>query len=227
MRTSEKSDQLMPALLKARVQMRPAFKGKKNDHFKYAYANEEAWHDAVQPHLWMEALVLTFSVGEYGRTGSLSMVRGTARVTHAPSAQWIEIDGVGEGEDKNDKGAYKAMTGLKKYLYALMFSLPTTDDVEDQEHDRKRAADEVRASTKAASPTATGAEVNAELVKRGLDPVKDPEAKERAKALYDIAKFINKDEARIISKRHGTDYERIAEELQDFIDGAKTTQKDQ
>jgi hypothetical protein len=216
MLTSEKTDQLLPALLKARMAMKPAFKGKKNDHFKYAYANEEAWHDAVQPQLHEHGLLLTFSIAEYSRAGSLSAVKGLARITHVASGQWMQVSGVGEGEDKADKGAYKAQTGLKKYLYALAFSLPTSDDPEDAIHDKKRAADEI-AATMPAAPQAT---VNAELVKQGLPPQHNDEDKARAKALYERAKLIDKDEARIISKRHGTDYVRIAEELQYFIDGA-------
>jgi hypothetical protein len=220
-RTSEKTDALMPALLKARVAMKPAFKGKKNDHFRYNYANEEAWHDAVQPHLHENDLLLTFSVGEYGRTGSLSMVRGTARVTHAASGQWLEIDGVGEGEDKADKGAYKAQTGLKKYLYALAFSLPTTDDAEDPENDKRRAADEVKAKVVAANPAAGTAEVNAALVAEGHAPQKvDPEVRARAKALFEQAKLIDYSDANRIKRQWGTDYERMAEELDLFIAGA-------
>ncbi len=218
MNTSPTVDQLMPALLAARREMKPAFKGKKNDHFRYNYANEEAWHDAVQPHLHARDLLLTFSVNEYAREGTLSWVRGTARVTHAASGQWMEVEAVGEGEDKADKGAFKAQTGLKKYLYSLLFSLPTTDDAEDPAEDRKRAAEEIRAQQ---PPAATTAQTNAKLVERGLDPVKDPEAKARAKALYDQAKLIDKDEARIIAKRHGTDYDRICEELDLFIAGAR------
>lgn len=220
MRTSEQVDALMPALFQARLSMKPAFKGRKNDHFRYKYADEEAWHDAVQPQLHAQGLLLTFSVSRYDRSGSLSSVHGTARVTHAPSGQWLEVDGVGEGEDKADKGAYKAQTGLKKYLYALAFALPTTDDAEDPEHDRQRAADEVRETVKAAKPAATQTEVNNELVKKGLEPQIDPETRARAKAIYDKAKVIDKAGAAEIKRQWGTDYERMAEELEYLISGA-------
>lgn len=224
MRTSEAIDQIMPALLNARREMRPAHKGKKNDFHKYSYANEESWHDAVQPSLHANNLFLSFSVDVCTRVGTLTTVHGTARITHA-SGQWIEVQGVGEGEDKMDKAAYKAQTGLKKYLYALAFSLPTTDDVEDPENDRKRAAEDIKTTVKTANPIATQALVNAELVKQGLPPEKDAEARARCKALYEQAKLIDKDEARIISKRYGTDYDRIEEELQLFIDGHRLTQE--
>jgi hypothetical protein len=222
MRTSEATDQLMPALLAAKREMSPVFKGKKNDHFRYAYANEEAWYEAVQPSLLKHSLILTFSVPSSDRVGTLTTVSGEARITHAPSSQWIEVQGIGEGEDKADKAAYKAMTGLKKYLTALAFSLPTTDDVEDPAHDKRRLADEAVAKAKAAAPAASHAEINGQLAAQGIDPVPDPQLAEKralCRKLYEQAKLIDKDEARIISKRWGTDYDRVAEELQLYLDG--------
>ncbi len=183
MKTSTATDLIIPALLAARQEMKPAYKGKKNDHFKYAYANEEAWHDVVQPALAKHNLLLTFSVTEYHRTGTLTAIRGTATVTHA-SGQWVAVDGIGEGEDKADKGAYKAQTGLKKYLYALAFSLPTTDDVEADENDAKRAKDEIKAQNAAKMQT----EVNAALVAEGLEPEHDDEARARCLALHNELK---------------------------------------
>jgi len=41
------------------------------------------------------------------------------------------------GQDRGDKAIYQAMTGAKKYGYAMLFSLPTTDDPE-----QPKAADE-------------------------------------------------------------------------------------
>ncbi|MES3012920.1 MAG: ERF family protein [Pseudomonadota bacterium] len=220
MKTSENTDKILPALLAARRDMRAAHKGKKNAHFNYNYANEEAWHDAVQPPLQANDLFLSFSVDGCTRVGTLTTVLGSARVTHV-SGQWIEVGGVGEGEDKADKGAYKAQTGLKKYLYALTFALPTTDDVEDTENDKRRAAEELRAKTKADAPSSTTAEVNGKLAAAGLEPEHDRDAKARCRALYDQAKLIDKDEARIISKRNGTDYAKTEEELALYIAGAR------
>ncbi len=223
MRTSEKTQSLMPALLEAKREMSPVFKGKKNDHFNYKFANEEAWFDAVQPALLAHGLLLSFSVTGSTRNGNLTTVLGTARITHAESCQWIEVDGVGEGDDKSDKAAYKAMTGLKKYLYALAFSLPTTDDVEDPKHDKARIADEERAKAKAAAPAASHAEINGQLIAKGIDPIRDPEEAEkkaRCKALYDRAILIDKAEAKRISKAYGRDYDRIEEELSLYLRGS-------
>lgn len=220
MRTSDQTDKLMPALLAARRAMTPVFKGKRNDHFKYTYANEEAWHDAIQPALLEHGLLLAFSVDATNRSGSLTTVHGSARVTHAESGQWCEITGVGEGEDKNDKAAYKAQTGLKKYLYALAFALPTTDDVEDPAHDKRRAAEAAAAAVRATAPALPQAQVNAALVADGHAPqYVDTAMRDKAKALFDQAKVIDKAEANRIKRQFGTDYERIAEELDIFLRG--------
>jgi hypothetical protein len=138
MNTSETTTKLMPALLAARKAMSPAYKDKRNEHFRYSYANEEAWHEAVQPYLLENNLMLSFSCDSVSRVetttakgekSGLTTVQGCARVTHI-SGEFLEICGCGEGADNSDKGAYKAQTGLKKYLYALLFALPTTDDPE-------------------------------------------------------------------------------------------------
>lgn len=221
--TSEKTDALMPALLEAKRAMSPVHKGKKNTHFNYSYANEEAWHDAIQPALLEQGLILTFSVDDCRRAGTLTTVEACARVTHAASGQWMQINGVGEGDDKADKAAYKAMTGAKKYLYALAFSLPTTDDVEDPQHDKRRAADEVKAKAKAEQPDATQAEINSKLVAEGHAPEHNKADRETARALFEVAKLLDYAEANKIKRNHGTDYAAMAIGLQAFIDIKKAT----
>lgn len=224
MRTSEKTDALWPALIAAKRTMTPVQKEKRNTHFNYTYANEQGWFEAVQPSLLEQGLLLIFSVVSANRTQNLTTVTATARVVHAPSGQWLEVDAVGEGEDKADKAAYKAMTGAKKYLYALAFSLPTTDDAEDPQHDKRRAADEVkskyRTATEATGKAPTTADVNAALVENGLPPEHDKAAKARAKTLFDQAKLIDYAEAQRLKRTAGTDYAKLEEELKLFIAGA-------
>ncbi len=138
-RTSETIDKLMPELLAARRDIKPAEKGGKNAYDDYTYAKEADWHSAVMPSLLEHDLFLAFSVAETinleprtTKNGGIEyavQVNGSARITHG-SGQWFQVDGVGQGQERSDKGAYQAMTGLKKYLYALLFALPTTDDPE-------------------------------------------------------------------------------------------------
>ncbi len=137
--TSETTDKILPAFLAARKAIKPASKGGTNQFHRYDYAKEEDWHAAVMPALLDNDLLLSFSVTEVknletrktkkGDTEYVVQVTGVARLMHI-SGQWLQITGVGQGQDPGDKAAYKAMTGLKKYLYALLFALPTTDDPE-------------------------------------------------------------------------------------------------
>ncbi len=214
MLTSEKTDQLLPALLKARSHMNPAAKDRENQHFKYSYATEQSWHDAVQPHLLDHDLLLTFSVMSSERVGNLTTVRGTARVTHS-SGQWLEVGAVGEGSDNADKAAYKAMTGFKKYCYALCFALPTTDDVEDDAHDRARVKAVTFKSTKDEKVAAKSqAVINAELVAAGKEPVHSLDEKEAAAKAYKMLAAIAPDKAKAIKHKHGTGYFDMKAELE-------------
>ena len=137
--SSESVDKLLPALLAARKEITPVGKGGYNKFDKYAYAKLEDWHSAVMPALLANDLLLTVSttgvlnldsrITKNGGTEYLVEVECSARLWHV-SGQWIEVHGVGHGQDRADKGVYKALTGCAKYLYAQLFALPTTDDPE-------------------------------------------------------------------------------------------------
>jgi hypothetical protein len=129
----------MPALLKARKQLKPAKKGGTNTFDKYNYATLEDWHAAVMPALLDNGLILSLSTvsvenleprpTKKGGTEYAAQVVCEARLWHT-SGQWLQVTGAGHGQDRADKGLYKAMTGAAKYIYAQMFALPTTDDPE-------------------------------------------------------------------------------------------------
>ncbi len=136
---SDKVDQLIPAIHKARKAIRPVLRGGRNQTQNYRYAQESDWYDAITPALEENGLVIFASAGEpidlgarTTRKGNMEYaygVPGRVRLIHT-SAQWVEVTASGHGQDAGDKGVYKAQTGLKKYLYALLFMLPTTDDPE-------------------------------------------------------------------------------------------------
>lgn len=142
----------MPALLKARKDIKPTKKEARNEFDKYNYATQEHWHAAVMPALLANDLLLSIStVGvtnldvrqtKKGDPKYAVQVTCSARLWHV-SGQWIEVMGAGHGEDRGDKGVYKAMTGAAKYLYAQLFALPTTDD---PEKDMDRRGDTPEAS---------------------------------------------------------------------------------
>lgn len=140
--TSESLDKLMPDFLAAKDELRPAGKSGYNNHDRYNYAQEIDWYSAIAPVLTRHGLVVLFSCSTLqpsekrttrnGGTEYHCYVSGAARLLHK-SGQWIEVHGWGEGQDRADKGVYKAETGLKKYLYSLLLALPTNDDPERDE----------------------------------------------------------------------------------------------
>ena len=142
MESSPSVDKLLPALLLARKAIAPAQKGGRNEYDKYSYAKLEDWHRAVMPALLDNGLVLSISSEDIrnleprktkaDKNEYVVEVVCKARLWHI-SGQWIEVGGVGQGQDRADKAAYKALTGCAKYLYAQMFALPTTDDPEGDE----------------------------------------------------------------------------------------------
>ncbi len=143
-KTSEQLDKFAAAFAAASAEIHPAGKSGSNQYDKYDYAKEEDWYNAVKPALVKHGLAIMFScpvasepTERKTKNGGIEYrvsVSGAARLLHT-SGQWMEWYGVGEGEDRGDKAAYKAITGMKKYLYALGFAIPTTDDPEVDSHE--------------------------------------------------------------------------------------------
>lgn len=62
------------------------------------------------------------------------MLRLVLRLTDAASGESIDLVGIGEGADPQDKAVYKAMTGARKYAWRLALNMATGDDP-DVDHD--------------------------------------------------------------------------------------------
>lgn len=140
--STESLGKLFTALHAAKGQMRPVAKSGFNSFHRYKYANALDWWDAVTPALQANGLILITSTHNVeteperkSRKGNAEFnvkVFGNARLCHT-SGEWIQTCCVGDGQDDADKATYKAITGMKKYVYACMFDLPTTDDPEADE----------------------------------------------------------------------------------------------
>jgi hypothetical protein len=66
-----------------------------------------------------------------GRNGARFENQVTIRVTWCvshSSGEVLECQTIGSGFDGGDKADYKAMTGARKYLFRLLFHIPTGDD---------------------------------------------------------------------------------------------------
>lgn len=106
-----------------------------NDFHRYAYASEADLLRALQPAMAQHGLMMApvkidvSYVEETGKQGD--QVRCDAVVTYRlqhTSGESIEVVALGQGSDKADKAAYKAMTGALKYALRQTFLIPTGDD---------------------------------------------------------------------------------------------------
>lgn len=142
MRQSEHIDKVSASLVLARSAMRPVGKSGDNKFDKYRYAKLEDYVESTDFALNANGITVitevvcveTMDVRTTKSGGNEYPVRVklTVRLLHS-SGQWIECDAYGEGQDRGDKGIYKAITGGRKYALACVFGLVTTDDPETTE----------------------------------------------------------------------------------------------
>jgi hypothetical protein len=128
LRTSIQTDQLMPALAEARAEIGAVEKQGYNEHHKYAYTKLEDVIVAIAPALNKHGLAVSGSITDFKipeKKENLVIVSMTHRLTHVKSGQWIEADAIGSGADSQDKAAYKAMTGARKYGLCMLLNLMT------------------------------------------------------------------------------------------------------
>lgn len=122
-------------------------KNGRNDFHKYDYVMEADLVDAVRDKLSRENVFLFSNVDELSFTDKKTSKGGDTTVTTA-KVTFTFVDGdsgeersftyYGQGEDPADKGAYKAFTGAVKYALMKTFLVPTGDDPENDENDKRR-----------------------------------------------------------------------------------------
>ena len=60
--------------------------------------------------------------------GDIAQIMATYRIQDTESEEYIEVQTIGEGQDKGDKKMNKAMTAAFKYAQRQAFMIPTGDD---------------------------------------------------------------------------------------------------
>lgn len=109
-----------------------------NDFHKYHYALEADINEALRGELASRNVLLLPAVT--GRSRESVGEKGQV-VTHldmeftfydAETGEQLTRPWLGAGADKEDKGAYKAMTGGEKYFLLKTFLIPTGDDPEGE-----------------------------------------------------------------------------------------------
>jgi len=105
----------------------------RNDFHKYDYVTEAALMDAVRSKLAENKVMLFTSIDGVTKDGTLTTILTTFTFVDGESGEHFEIKGAGTGDDKGDKGLYKAITGAVKYMLMKNFLISTGEDPENDE----------------------------------------------------------------------------------------------
>lgn len=139
----KKGDNVYAKIANIQQSIHTVIKGGYNDHFKYKFARERDVVAEVKPLLGREGIVITHSLIKeeetpHGTTSSgaqkfLTKLTFRFRITNVKDpSDFIEADGIGYGQDQEDKGAPKAYTMALKYFLSKQFLIETGDDAEQE-----------------------------------------------------------------------------------------------
>lgn len=101
-----------------------------NSFHKYYYATESDLSENIRPILHDAGLAFFTQVLDQSREGEFSKVKMEFSLVDVDTGEKITSVFWGEGQDKGDKGLYKAYTGATKYFFMKTFLIPTGDDPE-------------------------------------------------------------------------------------------------
>ncbi len=114
-------------------------KNGRNDFHKYDYVTEADLVDAVRAKLAERNVVLLPALTSVNIDGQVTTAQMRFQFIDGDTGETFGSDWAGTGEDKGDKGLYKAYTGALKYFLMKSFLIATGDDPErDTTHDKAR-----------------------------------------------------------------------------------------
>src|SRR5262245_41115983 len=147
MNTSEKLDQLIPALAAARLDFGEIKKSKTNPHFKSTYAALDDIFPAVDKALAAHGLVLMGGI----ETPQLGTVRVTTRLTHT-SEQYIQcvIEAAYEAHKLQDLGG--TIPYLRRYSVNTLLELAADEDLDERSSLRPKDGIRQRRDERPAQP---------------------------------------------------------------------------
>ena len=116
-------------------------KDKINEFHGYKYASEYAIKVALHKAFVANGVLFTLSTSNMRNTPITTSKGDNSLITHISctykfydieSGESLEGTFIGTGEEKLDKGTYKAITGAIKYILTSTFLIPTGDDPEKE-----------------------------------------------------------------------------------------------
>lgn len=154
-------------------------KNGRNEFHGYQYALERDIVDAVRGRLAGLGVFITTSVASAAKQGDLTEITTEHTFHDAETGESLTVTGYGQGQDKGDKGGYKAITGAIKYFLLKNFLIATGDDPEHDDASATREPASPKRDERAQEP-ATPAQVNlisALARETGMDATNDIYAK--------------------------------------------------
>ncbi|MHC1728533.1 MAG: ERF family protein [Syntrophobacteraceae bacterium] len=201
-------------------------KSGRNDFHKYDYVTEADLSDSIRPLLAKYGVSLMASVESFEMGGNnIASVWMNFTLTCADSGESQTSRFPGMGQDKADKGVYKAITGATKYWMFKTFLVSTGDDPE-KDHDMQGQNQNQNAAGKKRAPA-----------QQNVSPVNQQQADDTAAQLRDwavyeadaekmkklttceaIDKFIQGNIAKIDANMYGSYWHTMADDLRKQID---------
>ena len=106
------------------------------EHFQHQFAKEKILFLPVS-----SAITNTLpTTSAKGSPQFLTEITFDYQIVDVETGAFIIGRSTGQGEDRSDKGVYKAITGALKYALTTTFLLPTGDDPENEEEDKHTPA---------------------------------------------------------------------------------------
>lgn len=115
-------------------------KSGRNQFHKYDYATESDIVDAIRTAMGEHNLAIIPSVERVeGINPDITRLHMQFIVACGDTGAYAVMSWVGDGQDKADKGVYKAYTGAEKYFLMKLFLVATGDDPEQDEPQQRQA----------------------------------------------------------------------------------------
>lgn len=113
-----------------------------NAHFNYDFVRETDMLAAVRPEFAKRQLLMTMSAQhEHAKqNGNILTVPYIVTIYDGESGETLAFTVLGAGQDTQDKGPYKALTGAVKYALMKLLLIDTGDDPENENHQQPRAS---------------------------------------------------------------------------------------
>lgn len=103
-----------------------------NSFHKYKYVTDASIVEEIRTHIIKQGLVIIPNQVECTQVGEITTIKVQYTILDSETSEYVSSHVYGQGQDKGDKGVYKAATGAEKYFLLKTFMLPTDDDPENE-----------------------------------------------------------------------------------------------